>query len=750
MAEHAYINVFLKSQEPSLANYWRSSPNRRSTSARTTWRRIRLAVATDRQLETLAINTIRMLSIDAVQQANSGHPGLPMGAAAMGYVIWHDYLKHNPQNPGWFDRDRFVLSAGHGSALLYSLLHLTGYDLSLDQVKAFRQLGSQTPGHPERGDTAGVEVTTGPLGQGFANGVGLAMAEAHLAARYNRPGHEIIDHYTYAIVSDGDVMEGVAMEAASLAGQLGLGKLIYLYDQNQITLAGTANVSFNEDVALRFEGMGWHVQTIDGLDPDQIRAAIDAAKAVTDKPSIICCQTIIAYGSPNKAGSFGAHGSPLGADEVIATKRHLGYPSEEPFFLPDEAVALFREAIPAGAAAESEWSERLTAYASAHPELAAELQAAIAGELAADWDSELPVWSVGDKAVATRKASEAVIQSFFKKVPGFFGGSADLNPSTNSAMKGAGDFENPALKPDDIQGSTGGDWSYAGRNVHWGIREHAMGSAANGVAAHGGLIPYTATFHVFSDYMRPPVRLAALSHYKTIFIFTHDSIAVGEDGPTHEPVEQTMSLRLIPQLSVIRPADANETAIAWKLAIESSGPTAIVLSRQDLPILDRSQALGDATRGGYILVDAEGGTPDVVLLATGSEVALAVETLALLAAEGVKARVVALPSWDIFEAQGKEYKASVLGAPGTPRVSIEAGVTLGWERYTGENGVSIGVDRFGASGPGKKVLEAYGFTKENVAHQTLELLGKTEAAAKYATHNGHAVGTQPSGKDGHS
>jgi transketolase len=709
-----------------------------------------LAVATDRRLETIAINTIRILSIDAVQKANSGHPGLPMGAAAMGYVVYQDYLKHNPRNPHWFDRDRFVLSAGHGSMLLYSLLHLTGYDLPLDELKNFRQLGSHTPGHPERGDTAGVEVTTGPLGQGFANGVGIAIAEAHLAARYNQPGHEIIDHYTYAIVSDGDIMEGVAMEAASLAGHLGLGKLIYLYDQNQITLAGSANVSFTEDIPVRFEGMQWHVQTIDGMDPDQIRVAIDTAKSVTDKPSLICCRTHIAYGSPNKVDTFGAHGSPLGADEVAATKKNLDWPTDDAFYIPEDALAHFREAIPNGEAAEAAWNERFAAYSAAFPELAAELTAAINGELAPGWDSDLPVWTTSDKPVATRKASETVIQSFFKKVPGFFGGSADLNPSTNSAMKGAGDFENPNLKPEGIQGSTGGDWSYAGRNIHWGIREHAMGSAANGIAAHGGLIPYTATFHVFSDYMRPPVRLAALSHYKTVFIFTHDSIAVGEDGPTHEPVEQTMSLRLIPQLSVIRPADGNETAIAWKQAIERNGPTALVLSRQDLPILDQSKAIGDATRGGYILVDADNGKPDVVLLAAGSEVALAVEARELLATGGVAARVVSLPSWDIFEAQGKEYKTSVLGAPGTARVSIEAGATLGWERYTGEFSAHIGVDRFGASGPGKKVLEKYGFTKENVASKTFELLGKYELAAKYNTTSGETVGTQPSGKDGHS
>jgi transketolase len=711
----------------------------------------RLAVATDRQLETLAINTIRMLSIDAVQKANSGHPGLPMGAAAMGYVIFNDYLKHNPKNPAWFDRDRFVLSAGHGSMLLYSLLHLTGYELPLEELKNFRQLGSMTPGHPERGHTPGVEVTTGPLGQGFANGVGMAIAEAYLAARYNRPGHEIIDHITYGIVSDGDVMEGVAMEAASIAGHLQLGKLIYLYDQNEITLAATANVSFTEDVPARFEGMGWHVQTIDGMDPDAVRAAIDAAKAVTDKPSLICCQTVIGYGSPNKANSFGAHGSPLGPDEVLATKRHLGWPSEEPFFLPEDAVSHFREAIDRGAEQEAAWNERFAAYEAAHPELAAELKAAIAGELAPDWDSELPVWSAGDKPIATRKASEAVIQAFFKKVPTFIGGSADLNPSTNTAMKGAGDFEPPATKPAFLQGTTGGEWSYAGRNIHWGIREHAMGSAANGMAAHGGVIPFTATFHVFSDYMRPAVRLAALSDYKTIFVFTHDSVAVGEDGPTHEPVEQTMSLRLIPNLRVIRPADANETAHAWRLAIEHDGPSALVLSRQDLPILDQSQAQGDASRGGYILADAEGGAPEVVLISTGSEVALAMEAREALAADGVSARVVSLPSWEIFEQQGAAYEEQVLGPAGTPRVTVEAGVTIGWERYAGSNGRVIGLDRFGASAPGKKVLEVLGFTKERVAATALRLLGKDDLAEEYEpVTDGETVGTQPAGSDGHS
>ncbi len=669
-------------------------------------------------LETLAINTIRALSIDAVQQANSGHPGMPMGAAAMAYVLWQKFLAHNPHDPAWANRDRFVLSAGHGSMLLYSLLHLTGYDLSLDEIKRFRQWGSKTPGHPERGETPGVEVTTGPLGQGFANGVGMAIAEAHLAARFNRPGFTVVDHHTYAIVSDGDVMEGVAMEAASLAGHLQLGKLVYLYDQNEITLAGTANVSFTEDVPTRFVAMGWHVLAVDGNDTAAIRAAIEAARAAVDKPSLICCRTNIAYGS-SKQDTAGAHGSPLGADEIVATKQRLGYPSAEPFFLPETAVAHFREAVGRGAALQSAWQAKFDAYAAAHPELAAEFRRVFAGEMPAGWDANLPTWKVGDKAVATRKASEAVIQAIAAAVPEFVGGSADLNPSTNSAMKGAGDFQAPGSKPAAIQGASGGGWSYAGRNVHWGIREHAMGSAANGMAAHGGVIPYTATFLVFADYMRPAVRLAALSHLKTVFIFTHDSIAVGEDGPTHEPVEQTMSLRLIPGLTVVRPADANETAAAWRIALENHGPTALVLSRQDLPILDQSAAWGDALRGGYILSGAD--AADVVLVAAGSEVSLAVAAAAELGAQGVATRVVSLPSWERFAAQDAAYRERVLGPDGTKRITIEAGVTLGWQQIAGANGRCIGIDHFGASAPGGFLMKQFGLSTERVVADALAL-----------------------------
>jgi len=711
-----------------------------------------LAVAVDKRLETLAINTIRMLAIDAVQKANSGHPGMPMGAAPMAYVLWTEYLKHNPRDPNWPDRDRFVLSAGHGSMLLYALLHLTGYDLSLEEIKNFRQLGSKTPGHPERGHTPGVEVTTGPLGQGFANGVGLAIAEAYLAARYNRPGHEIINHYTYGIVSDGDIQEGVGAEAAALAGHLRLGKLIYLYDANQITLAGTANLTMSEDVAARFAALGWHTLQIDGMDTDAVRAALDEARAETERPSLIIARTHIGYGSPSKQDTFGVHGSPLGADEVRATKENLGWPVEPDFYLPEEAMSYFRSAVQRGEEAQAAWRQRFEAYAEAYPDLAAELTRAFAGELPDGWDADLPTWEPGSKPVATRKASEAVIQAFFPKIPTFIGGSADLNPSTNTAMKGAGDFQAPSFQPDgSVQGTTGGDWGYHGRNIHFGIREHAMGSAVNGMAAHGGVIPFGATFLVFSDYMRAAVRLSALSHLKSIWVFTHDSIGVGEDGPTHQPVEHVMSLRLIPHLTVIRPADANETREAWRVALTESGPTALILTRQDLPILDRSGARGDVSQGGYILVDTEG-TPDIVLIGTGSEVALCVMAREVLAERGIRARVVSLPSWELFERQPADYRASVLGPEGTPRLSVEAGVTIGWERFTGANGRQIGVDTFGASGPGSKVLAHYGFTKEHVAAEALRLLGRVDEAREIEpeTDGGQTAGRESKGGEGHS
>lgn len=705
----------------------------------------------DATLINQSINAIRTLSMDAVQKANSGHPGLPLGAAPMGYALWHNHLSHNPANPEWVNRDRFVLSAGHGSMLLYSLLHLTGYDVSLDDLKNFRQLHSATPGHPERLDTPGVEVTTGPLGQGLANGVGLALAEAFLAATFNTDEHKIIDHYTYGIVSDGDVVEGVAMEAAAVAGNLKLGKLIYLYDQNHITLAASANVSMGEDVGARFEAIGWHVQNIDGMDVDEVNAAIEAAKGETGKPSIICARTTIGFGSPNKAGTFGVHGSPLGPEEVIATKENLGIPTEPEFFVPDAASAHFREALTKGAEAENTWNELFAAYKEANPELAATFEQAMAGELASDWDSDIPSWPAGDKAISTRKASGEIINAFWKHVPTFIGGSADLNPSTLTAMKGGGDFGDPEFNAIDSQGDVGDSWSYAGRNIHFGIREHGMAAIVNGMAAHGGVIPFASTFHVFTDYMRPSIRLAALSRLKSIFVMTHDSIAVGEDGPTHEPIEQTMSLRLIPGLTVLRPADANETAAAWRHAIESDTATLLVLSRQDLAVLDTSTARGNLEQGAYILVDTEG-EPDVVLLATGSEVELSLMAREELASHGVQARVVSMPSWELFAKQSADYHASVLGKPGTARVSVEAGITTGWATWTGENSAHVGMTSYGLSGPGKEVLKYFGFTREHVAAVALRLLGREDEANQLDKdyEDAHAAGKEMHGADGHS
>ncbi|MGH2561398.1 MAG: transketolase [Thermomicrobiales bacterium] len=711
-----------------------------------------MAVAIDQRLETLAINTIRMLSVDAVQKANSGHPGMPMGAAGMAYVLWTEYLKHNPRDPTWPDRDRFVLSAGHGSMLLYSLLHLTGYDLPLEDIQRFRQLGSQTPGHPELGHTSGVELTTGPLGQGFANGVGMAIAEAFLAAHFNRPGYDVVNHYTFGIVSDGDVMEGVAAEAASLAGHLKLGKLIYLYDQNEITLAGTANVAFSEDVVARFEGLGWQAFRIDGMDTNAVRDALDQARDDSERPTLIACRTHIGYGSPNKQDTYSAHGSPLGEDEVKLTKENLGWPTDETFHLPDEAVRAFRDAIDRGSQAQAAWRLAFEGYAETHPEPAAEFTRVMSGELPDDWDADIPTFEPGGQAIATRKASEAVIQAFFPRLSTFIGGSADLNPSTNTGMKGGGDFESPGMaQAGDVQGTLGGGWNYAGRNIHFGVREHAMGSAVNGMAAHGGVIPFGATFLVFSDYMRPAIRLSAIANLKTIWVFTHDSVAVGEDGPTHEPVEHVMSLRLIPNLTVIRPADAIETAEAWRAAIEASNPVALILSRQDLAILDRTAAQENASRGGYVLFDSSG-TPDIVLIATGSEVELSVKARDLLTEYGVSTRVVSLPSWELFAQQDQEYQRQVLGVADGPRLTIEAGVTIGWERYTGPRGRSIGLDRYGASGPGKEVLAHFGFTAERVAATALQMLGRDDAADQIEPQRkgGETAGTALAGNEGHS
>ena len=684
-------------------------------------------------LDNLSINTIRFLSIDAVQKANSGHPGLPMGAAPFAYVLWTRFLKHNPSDPLWFDRDRFVLSAGHGSMLLYSLLYLTGYDLPLDQIKQFRQWGSMAPGHPERGVTPGVEVTTGPLGQGFGNGVGMAMAEAFLSARYNRPGYKIIDHYTYGLVSDGDLMEGVAAEAASLAGHLRLGKLIYLYDNNHVTLSAATDLTFTEDVEKRFVAYGWHTQSIaDGNDLEAVERAIENAQREKDRPSLILVHTHLGYGSPHKQDTYEAHGSPLGVEEVKLTKENLGWPLEPTFYVPDAALTHFREAVEKGNQAELEWEGRLSAYAQDYPELAQELRQVMQGELPEGWDADIPVFSPDAKGMATRVASGKVMNAFAPKLPTFIGGSADLDPSTHTALAGKGDFESPRETINDPQGIVGGGWHYSGSNLHFGVREHAMGAILNGLAAHGGTIPYGSTFLIFSDYMRPPIRLAALMGLHVIYVFTHDSIALGEDGPTHQPVEQLLGLRSIPNMLVFRPADANETAAAWQIAIEhKGGPVTVVLTRQNLPILDLQKypqlPLG-VRAGGYVLAQAGGNAPDdITLIATGSEVHLALAAFEKLQAQGVRARVVSLPCWNLFDAQPTEYQEEVL-PPEVPMLAIEAGVTLGWRPYVGPGIAVIGVDRFGASAPGETVMREYGFSVDHVIQRALELVKQRKEA----------------------
>jgi len=675
-------------------------------------------------LQQVCINTIRLLSADAVQHANSGHPGMPMGAAAMAYTLWTQFLKHSPTSPDWFDRDRFVLSAGHGSMLIYSLLHLTGYDLSLDELKSFRKWGSKTPGHPERGHTAGVEVTTGPLGQGFGNAVGLAMAEAWLAAKYNRPGHDVVNHHTYAIAGDGDLMEGVAQEAASMAGHLGLGKLICLYDQNDITLAGGMDLVCTEDVAKRFESYGWRTQTVaDGNNVEDIAAAIAAAKAQSAKPSLILVRTHIGFGSPKKQDHFSSHGSPLGEEELLAAKKALGWPSEEKFFLPAEAVEFFRKAVATGKTAQAEWNGRFAAYQTAFPVEAAELSMLIQGGLPSDWAADLPKWQTTDKALATRAAGGQALNGLAKRIPNLLGGSADLNPSTETGLKGMGDFQSPAL-PVSKQGPVGGGWGFAGRNIAFGIREHAMGAAVNGMAAHGGVIPFSATFLVFSDYMKPSIRLAALSKLQSIFVFTHDSVGVGEDGPTHQPIEQVAGLRAIPGLTVLRPADSNETAEAWAFAVQHKGPSLLVLSRQALPHLDRSTSKdAGVSKGAYVLSDCEG-SPDVLLIASGSEVSMCVKAQADLAGQGVKSRVISMPSWELFLAQSDAYRESVLPSNVRKRVTMEAGCTMGWHRWAGDQGVAIGIDRFGASAPGDEALRKLGISAEAVTAAALKLTGK--------------------------
>jgi transketolase len=680
----------------------------------------------NRELEDRCINTIRILSADAVQNANAGHPGMPMGAAAMAYTLWTRFLKHNPRNPQWFDRDRFILSGGHGSMLLYSLLYLSGYDLPLDEIKHFRKWGSKTPGHPELGATPGVEATTGPLGQGFADGVGMAIAESWLAARYNRPGHKIVDHYTYAICGDGDLMEGISQEAASLAGHLHLGKLIYLYDQNHISLAGATEIDFTEDVAKRFQASGWHTRmAIDGNDTQDLACAIREAQAEDQRPSLILARTHIGYGSPHKQDNFSAHGDPLGEEELQATKKALGWPSMEKFYLPPDAVESFRLAIPLGAQLEEQWRKSMDTYKQAFPEEAAEFESIVSGKLPQNWDVDLPIWKPTDKPIATRAASGEAINAIAKHIPNLIGGSADLNPSTRTALKGQGDFQSPEVSGPGTLGAVGGEWSYAGRNIAFGVREHAMGAAVNGMAAHGGILPFSATFLTFSDYMKPAIRLGALSNLKAIYVFTHDSIGLGEDGPTHQPVEQLVGLRGIPGLTVIRPADPNETSEAWAFAIQHNGPTLLVLTRQAVPHVDRSGAKDPGVgRGAYVLADAEGGPLDVILIGTGSEVSLCVSAREKLKTFGVRARVVSMPSWSLFEAQDASYRESVLPRNIKKRVTVEAASPIGWHRWAGDEGAVIGLKRFGASAPGQEVLDHLGFTADHVASAALRLLGK--------------------------
>lgn len=667
-----------------------------------------------------------MLSVDMVQKAESGHPGLPMGAAAMAYTLWSRFLKHNPVNPAWADRDRFVLSAGHGSALLYSLLHLTGYDLSLEQLKRFRQWGSKTPGHPEYRMTPGVECTTGPLGQGIANAVGLAIAERHLAARFNRPGHEIVNHFTYVLAGDGDHMEGIASEAASLAGHLKLGKLVCLYDSNGITLSAETRLHFTEYLNRRFDAYGWHVQTVhEGNDIKAIEEAIGMACNEPGRPSLIAVKTHIGYGSPNKQDTFAAHGSPLGADEVSRTKKNLDWPLEPDFFIPDDVRDHFRDALHRGKEQEESWNALMLGYKSKYPDLAAEWEMIMNRRLPVGWDLDIPVFKADGQGIATRSAGGQIMNGLANKVPNLIGGSADLDPSTNTSLNGKGNFQPPKMPEDSVQGAVSGPWGFEGTNIHFGVREHAMGGIINGISYHGGLIPFGSTFLVFSDYMRPSIRLAALSRLHVIYVFTHDSVAVGEDGPTHQPVEHLASLRAIPGLIVLRPADASETVEAWKLAIEHrGGPVAIILSRQKLPVLDRreySQASG-LVKGAYVLSDSDE-LADVILLATGSEVHLALEAQGRLLTEGIRARVASMPSWELFEEQPLEYRESVLPSH-IPRVSIEAGVTQGWHKFTKNDGIAVGIDHFGASAPGDILLRELGITSGSIVQKVKELMGK--------------------------
>jgi transketolase len=661
-----------------------------------------------KHLDKLCIDTIRMLAVDMVETANSGHPGLPLGAATMAYVLWTKFLRHNPANPQWPNRDRFILSAGHGSSLLYALLHLTGYDLPLDELKRFRQLGSKTPGHPEYGLTPGVEATTGPLGQGFAMGCGMALAEQYLANMFNEPDLELVDHYTYALVSDGDLMEGVCAEAASLAGTMGLGKLIYLYDDNGISIEGSTDLAFTEDVSRRFQAYGWQViRVAEGNNTVSIETAIQNAQAETDKPSLIMVRTHIGFGSP-KQDSASAHGEPLGADAVKATKEFYKWPKDKTFIVPGEARDHFQTIKDAGAEYEKKWRNRFNEYMMSYPDKAAQFEAQTGGRLPEKWTESLPVFQPEDGSIATRAASGKVLNALADVLPHMLGGSADLAPSNKTLLDGYADF---------------GSGQPKARNIRFGVREHAMGAMVNGMALHGGVIPYGGTFLVFSDYMRPAVRLSALMKAHSIFVYTHDSIGVGEDGPTHQPIEHVASLRAIPEFMVLRPADANETAAAWKVALESPGPKALMLTRQKLPILDGSAVdiMGGVAKGGYVLADSDG-APSAIIIATGSEVNLALEARKALADEKISVRVVSMPCWELFAEQPQEYRDQVLPPEVTARVAVEAGSRMGWERWTGSNGAIVCMDEFGTSAPGGEAFKHFGFTVENVAAKVKALL----------------------------
>ncbi|MCY1117579.1 transketolase [Bacillus safensis] len=664
-------------------------------------------------IELKSIATIRTLSIDAIEKANSGHPGMPMGAAPMAYALWTNHLNVSPQNPNWFNRDRFVLSAGHGSMLLYSMLHLSGYNLSIEDLKQFRQWGSKTPGHPEFGHTEGVDATTGPLGQGIAMAVGMALAERHLAETYNKDNFHVVDHYTYSICGDGDLMEGISSEAASLAGHLGLGRLIVLYDSNDISLDGDLDRSFSENVKNRFEAMNWEVLYVkDGNNIEEVTAAIEKAKQSTDRPTLIEVKTTIGFGSPNRAGTSGVHGAPLGSEEAKLTKDAYSWTFEEDFHVPSEVYDHFKEAVKdAGQKKEAAWNELFAQYEKEYPDLAAQLKLAIEGKLPENWDQEVPVYEAGS-SLASRASSGEVLNGIAKQVPFFIGGSADLAGSNKTTIKNTDDF---------------GKNNYAGKNIWFGVREFAMGAALNGMALHGGLRVFGGTFFVFSDYLRPAIRLAALMGLPVTYVFTHDSIAVGEDGPTHEPVEQLASLRAMPNLSVIRPADGNETAAAWKLAVSSTDkPTALVLTRQNLPTIDQApeKAYEGVEKGGYVVVEAADAQPEALLLASGSEVGLAIEAQKALEKEGIRASVVSLPAWDRFDQQSDEYKESVLPKSVRARIAIEMGASLGWERYTGLDGDVIAIDKFGASAPGETIIEKYGFTVSNVVSRVKAKLNK--------------------------